>query len=188
MAHDLPLTTAQLIALGRVVAESSKTEAWVNFILNVLTRLNLFEFDLLIHRLKHHEKLQALKALGLKKLRSKKKQAKFSQIIDRLSNLNTDRNIAVHGQWEPIGGPTLGESLGGFGPDHELRPAHAVNRKGKGKTTNLSAKRLEDLADNIATHCEELVGFWTTNWLTSRQKEAIEAIWKRQGNPARFSP
>lgn len=105
------MTDKDLAALGSVVAESAHLESTLDLIILLITRMGESEYEVFMRGKMIGAKLEIVKELGVLKLRSKKRQRAWMQLIDGLKSLNSDRVIAVHGLWGPAGGYTRGNLM-----------------------------------------------------------------------------
>lgn len=153
------LTAAQRDALGCVVAESAAIEASVDTWLLHVSGLRSAHYALLTSGRMLSWKLSALKEIGVSRLRSQNRRRRFGALIDLLSSLNGERNIAVHGTWRPRGGHTLATL---FYPER-WGPGEAVQAR-NGAT--IRAERLAPLAQAMESRCAELDRLCNEFWVS----------------------
>jgi hypothetical protein len=155
------LTDDERAALGSVVVESANLEATVDLVLLHLTNLTHTAYEVLMGGRMLGAKLDALRVIGLAKLRSKKRKKAFTAIMDNLAHLNSQRTIAVHGIWGPDegGGVALNQLLG-FALGKRPGQATASHRKGV-----LKAAKLGSLSKKLNEGNSALFAYWRTVWL-----------------------
>jgi hypothetical protein len=153
------LTDAERAALGSVVAESANLESSVDFILLHLTNLTHTAYDAMMGGKMLGAKLDVLKAIGLAKLRSKKRKKTFNDLMGKLTSLNGQRTIAVHGIWGPEGHNAL-RWLVDIAQGKKL-PAAAKHKKGI-----LQAAKLETLAKKLSEENSALWSYWRAVWFS----------------------
>jgi hypothetical protein len=176
MASDF-LLSAEMSALGAVVAESAHLEDTLDRIIMGITHLKRRQYVALMSGRMFGAKLAILKELGLLKLRSKEnKKAVFSELMDQLSALNGERTIAVHGLWGPTGGTLsmLKARVSGKWTAANLPTGEAVHVKGK-KESKIKAERLTALATTIAEGRFKLFCFWRDNWMPRGNPEVASS-------------
>jgi hypothetical protein len=146
------LTVDQRAALGSLVAETTEMEGTVDVMIAIVTNLSTPQCAVLLEGRMISWKLEALKRLGLQKLKRKAQMKVFAHLVDSLSSLNSERNVAVHGLWQPQGGYTYA-LLAGITP---VGPSvAALKRRNAKSSTLLKADRLEQLAKGVReTHSD----------------------------------
>ena len=153
------LTDDERAALGSVVVESADLESRVDLILLHLTNLNYTAYEVLMGGRMLGAKLEALKIIGLAKLRSEKRKRAFAAIMGNLTSLNSQRTIAVHGSWGPEDGVPLNQLI-------EIaigkRPVVATASHKKGV---LKAAKLDLLSKKLSEGNKALYAYWRTVWL-----------------------
>jgi hypothetical protein len=147
------LTASQLEALGRVDVASASLEEQLDMVIYQMARLTRETFDVLVKERKLHDKMIMVRQLGLKKLRSADRQKEFKALMRRITTSNSQRNLVVHGNWQPDAGWSL---------EHEFEPPRAEVRAGD---RHFKAEKLSDLAEQMAQESEDLYEFWRRNWV-----------------------
>jgi hypothetical protein len=104
--------------------------------------------------------LDVLKIIGLAKLRSKKRKKAFNDLMGRLTSLNGQRTIAVHGIWEPEGNNAM-RWLMDIVQGKQLPAAAAKHKKGI-----LPAAKLETIARKLSDENTALWVFWRAVWFS----------------------
>jgi len=171
------LSQKEMAAIGSVVAESAQFERSLDrFIMNI-TRLNRAQYDVLVGTRMLGAKIAIFKELGMAKLRSKKRQRQFTQIMDDFTQLNAERVVAVHGMWGPTGGVTnelIDAIFTGRINQSQMPPAVVIHRKGRGRYFKMEAKSLDEIAQGFSDGIHELAKFWDPK-MYKRTEQAVEA-------------
>ena len=100
-AH-LVLSREQFAAIGELVVECSDLEMYLDGMLGEMLRLKKHQYDLLMEGAMLQRKLNLMCEIGTLKLKSKKRKTELSAIIGALKHCNSERVIAVHGNWETV--------------------------------------------------------------------------------------
>jgi hypothetical protein len=174
------LSEKQLAALGSLVVESAFLESLVDDLIQELSRLRDEQYALFTSRAMLAAKLDLLLQLGTMRLRSKRRQTKFSAIIIDLKTLNTERTTAVHGIWEPIYDKGTSDVFMTMSLIPIIVPrkvgARARHARG-GKVSGLSAERLDIVAQKISDGAQALRNFsahvWTRRKNVKRLAKAL---------------
>ena len=172
------LTTDQKTALGSLVFRAGELEHTIDWMFAALLRIDIGLYKKLAEDRMLGWKLDAFKAYGLTKLRTKRDRQRFAEIMDELKGLNGERTIAVHGEWLPGGtGVTLAE-LFRLGP---FRPAVAKhNRRGSAKVSELKAERLEAIAGRLDHSTGALAHFFMDRLIRPRARSALRRASSRE--------
>jgi hypothetical protein len=165
-----PLTLQQRAALGSVVVESANLEDQMNLILGHLLRLSGDEYDVLLGGQMLNRKLEVLREIGKLKIKPKKHLARLIQILDKFTNLNSDRNTVVHGRWGPPGG--LWQLNWIMEGPPKGTPTVAMHKKGK-KVRTFNADDLEATARAIAEANSELRQWYMKDFIKPRVKRSL---------------
>jgi hypothetical protein len=163
-AKDI-LTKEQLAALGEIAVESAHLEGTVDRMIRVVLRIEPDEFDILIGSRMLGRKIDVLKTCGLVRLAGKKRKRRryrFTVLMDRIKQLISQRAIAIHGDWGPEGGISLGDLMAG-----KWVPGTA---EAKLKKSAMKSGELEKLADAFNEADIELWKFAGENWLFRAMK------------------
>lgn len=160
------LDDPQRAALGAVVAESSYLEAQIEMWLARLARIRPEDLEILVPRSAMlGTKINILSKLGEKRLRSKKKQKEFHDIVHRITNHNTERRNSVHGTWWHTKAKGIIDAARGLRGDPEAR--HASGGR-------ISAREMMKLADKISETYWDLFDFGIANWLVPARVRALK--------------
>jgi hypothetical protein len=151
----------QLAAIGLVAAESSSLEGTVDLTLSILTGLADEECSILFGGKTLGPKLDIVKELGLRRLRSQETKKTLTAIIDLLSSLISERNAVVHGTWQPKDGFTLAYLA------QMTKPAEveAVLRRRNGSVRKVNAENLDELARRLSEAHSALFHFAMDHWI-----------------------
>ena len=158
-----PLTTEQLAALGSIAMESAYLEDLIDMLIGEITKLSDEQLRAILHGAMLAAKLDILKGLAALKLKSKSKREKISSIIAQLKHLNSQRAIAIHGQWRSLQKFTLSDLVKGL--NIEIGNAEATHVRGGKKPSKLNASKLQDLADGISEYRDQLFQFSLYEWI-----------------------
>lgn len=144
---QLILKHDQLAAIGLVAAASASLEATIELSLSFLTGLDEDECGLLLTGKTLGPKLELLKRLGLRRLKSAEAQGAFAAMMDSLSSLIGERNAVIHGTWQPKDGFTFA-FLAQLNTPVEVE---AVLKKRNGNVQKVNAENLGSLADRLSS-------------------------------------
>lgn len=171
MTSKSVLTTEQLAAIGSIAVESAYLEDFVDFMIAWLAGLPDEQLSILIPRAMLDGKLDILRNLGIIKLRSKRRKEEFQQIIAKLKELNSQRNIAVHGNWQSKEMHRLSDIGKGI-------PVQIGNAEARGKKQNsvLHASKLQTVAISIADYREKLFHFCFDTWVNPSIRRSVARV------------
>jgi len=158
-----PLTTEQLAALGSIAMESAYLEDLVDMLIGEIAKLSDAQFRALLPGAMLAAKLDILHDLAILKLKSKTKIEKFGLIIAKLKHLNSQRTIAIHGQWQSLERISFAELA--QGASFKLGNAEATHVRGKKQPSKLHASKLHDIADGISEYRDQLFHFCLQSWI-----------------------
>jgi hypothetical protein len=164
MRTNLILNREQLEALGLLVGEFARLEATLDLLIMDLARLSEEQYALFMQGKTLGAKLSTLRAIGVQKLKSQEKTDVFVGLLEELARLNSERNLAVHGIWQPKGGFTLAFIARAF----NTTEAEAVHKKG-----TLKAERLSELVNQLDAAHSSLYRFWNDTWLKPRVRRSL---------------
>jgi hypothetical protein len=160
MLNWYPLSVEERATLGAVVYEAALLDSSVDECIRSLAGIDKDVFGITVGQKTLGQKLDIAKQLGLLKF-ARATQPTFASLMKHLTDANSDRNIAVHGLWEPEGGHTL-ETM--FGPT--TAPVEAILPKRAGKQgRKLKAAVIEKLAVSIRNGRAALWKFVLENWV-----------------------
>jgi hypothetical protein len=94
----VPQDPARHEKLGRFLESWGALESSLTILLTYLTGLRLGQAELIFMRLGTKNALDLLNALGQRKLAEDSSNA-LTNLLERISKMNTKRNILVHGEW-----------------------------------------------------------------------------------------
>jgi hypothetical protein len=142
-----PLTTEQLAALGSIAMKSVYLEDLVDMLIREILKLSDEQFRVLLPGAMLAAKLDILNDLAILQFKSKSKKENVSSIISKLKHFNSQRTIAIHGQWQSLEMISLADIAGGA--PIKLGNAEARHVRGKKQPSKLHASKLQDTADSI---------------------------------------
>jgi hypothetical protein len=171
------LTTKQLAALGAVVAEAARIESILDGMLQYLSKLTPAQYaafnsgTTMLGR-----KIEILRVFGEESLLTEKRRAALNRILDSIAELNRERVVFVHGQWNPDppppnAGPISIQKFFGIG----VKPTgkgFAVLGKGN-KTKTLTAARLHATAAELRKAYNKLRYFWRTHLIMPKLRQEL---------------
>lgn len=158
-----PLTTEQLAALGRITLESAYLERLVDTLIMEIAKLSDEQFRALLPGAMLAAKLEILNNLAILKLKSKSKKEKIGSIISKLKHLNSQRTIAIHGQWQSLEKISFADFA--KGDSIRIGNAEATHVRGNRQPSKLHVSKLQDIADGISEYCNQLADFCLLLWI-----------------------
>jgi hypothetical protein len=165
-----PLTEDQLAQIGLIAVESARVEDLVDFMVAKLFGLSRDKLRLLMPTTMLAGKLDVFGEIGVLKLKSAKKKNEFKKILAQLKHFNSQRVVAIHGQWQfnLEGSMSLAQFVKQGGVKLERGDAKATHIKGRGTSSTLRADELENTAKEIARYHAKLWHFCLDAWLGPR--------------------
>jgi hypothetical protein len=160
MLNWYPLSNEERATLGAVVYETALLDSSVDECIRSLAGIDRDVFGIIVGQRTLGQKIDIARRLGLLRF-APAMQPSFASLMVHLTDANSDRNIAVHGLWEPEGGHTL-ETM--FGPTTPPAEATLPKRAGKGDR-KLKATAIEKLAIRIRNGRGTLWKFVLENWV-----------------------
>lgn len=179
----LLLEQEELASLGSVAAESAYLESTVDEGIKVIANLSDAQYEIFTAKTMLGTKLEMLHALGDLRIRAKNRKRRFGAIISKLKHLNQERSLAIHGLWEPVYDKGDGMTLHLYflGPEHWPVRIGAKARNSKTKElSQLTAKRLDNLAEDLWVETMALHGFISEVWEGKRKRLHVARALARQ--------
>lgn len=172
------MTAEQRAALGSVVGNSAALEQLIDLCLVLFLGLTTQDLVVLVGERTLGPKIELVREIGTKKFRSARKQSHFKAIMDRIASLNGERNAAVHGTWQPVGGFTFLYLAFEFG-NNPTSPVEAIKTR-RGKEQKILGARLQRLSEEISEAEDALREFVNKNWIRPRAIQSNRAKQRRQ--------
>lgn len=175
----LILTKDQLAAVGSVAVESTFCEEFVELFIWALLGVRERQGKFLTAPLQMNSRLDLLSSLMKVRLRSATKRLAFTDLISRLREANSERNVIVHGSWEPDGVSAHRVWKDGA----EKHPA-AIAKKHRlnSPPVTMSATLIEKSALKIAALTWELMGV-ARAWETETKRQALRRKYASKSAP-----
>ena len=176
MISRLFLSEDQLAAIGSIAVESSYLESSID---EIICRIAHFDDDLasvfMPNAMMGH-KITIIKSLAARSLKTKKKKlSQFTQLMEKVASINSERVAAVHGLWEPP--PSRPSGMMAF--FNNLPPDWQATAKNprKQNAQPLQAARLEHIAAEISKLHLVLHYFALKEWpaLKTRAKSQLKS-------------
>jgi len=156
MLTKFMLTVEERAAIGDLVAASAWLESVVGILIEQLAKLERHAFGALVEGAMLGKKLEALQTLGDYRIESESMKEEFHSLLERARSLNSERNIVVHGQWQPKGGASLGDY---FGWQPGEKPMEFVQTRRIKGDKSLDASRVVVLGEEFHLLGDELLMF-----------------------------
>jgi hypothetical protein len=172
----IPLTGGQLAAIGSIAVESACLENLVETLIRDMTKVPDEVLREMLSGAMLAKKLKIFKEVVSLKTKSKSKKQEFAKTIDRLEHLNSQRTIAVHGQWKSLQKFT---SFADFANGLQLEMGNAEAtlppRREKKQSPRLQAKNLQQIADEIGECSDKLFLLALDDWIRPAAVRALRS-------------
>lgn len=155
------MSQEQLAEIGSIALESTECEVTVESILWALAGLDKERGPLFTQNMQMNARLELLSSLGKARLADGPLLDEFSSIISTLKELNSKRNNVIHGSWGAW--ITIKELLSQRGTSLNIVPK-AIKRRPNKAPTELSAKELSGLPEQISQTTDALINFVKRAW------------------------
>jgi hypothetical protein len=162
------LSQEQLAALGEIAVASTELESSVGAQISMALNLKRDDYEVIVGPMSLSTRLEALRKLGLARIKGKKTKEKFQRHIEHLKTLVAHRNTVIHGWWRPMGkGLRLWDVMAYWSGRFKPPGVEVRNKK-----RSFDAAKLEQLANDIDAGNEMLFKIGTSSWLKGKYKEA----------------
>jgi hypothetical protein len=182
---SLMLTKDQLAAIGSVVVESTFCQELVESVIWGATKLKEDQGKYFTGPLQMNSLLELMGSVAKPKLRSNKKRAALTSLISRMKEANNERNIIVHGSWQPDGVGVIKVMQDGA---DKHPPAVVVKHRLNSPPLVSSAVHNEKTAIKIAALSWELMGVLDIEIREPSPKKSSLEPPARSRNPVRTQP
>ena len=153
------MSSEQLAEIGSLALESTDCEVMVESLIWDLAGMDPDSGKLFTHGMQMNTRLETLSSLGKARLSSDDQLEKFAAIISTLKDLNSKRNMVIHGIWGAW--MTLREIA--LSPQSKPTPK-AFKRRPNKSPLELSAADLHGMPEAIARATAALRGFAEKAW------------------------
>ena len=153
------LNVEQLAEIGSIALESTECEITVESLIWALAGLEPEVGVLFTQGLQMNSRLELLSALGKARLSKDEDIERYAGIISKLKELNSRRNLVIHGSWGAW--VALRDIAQNPGVPPETK---AIKRTRKGVPVELYAAELKGTPESFAKATNELRAFAETAW------------------------
>lgn len=161
------LSERQLAILGELAVASTHLEGTAGSQIALTLRLGEEDAETNITPMNLSTRLEALRKLGLARIKTKRRKEEFQKHIEHLKTLAVQRNTVIHGWWRPKGRMTLFDMMAIWAGRYK---PHGVEARNKKRVFN--AEKLEELAKELDEGAEKLFRIAVSSWLKNRYQEA----------------
>lgn len=155
---EVIMTEPHLAAIGMVVIESTYLERMVERLIWWLCRLNPQQGKFFTARTQMDARLELLSDLAKPRIADPTRLAVFTKLIADLKNVNTERDVMVHGLWTPK--PQLPIATSGI-MEWQIT---SIKERPKVAPLTMSPDQIVEVAKRISSGYFDLASFATKEW------------------------
>jgi hypothetical protein len=168
MSMHWTLSAEELADIAKVTVESAVLESTIDFWLHRILGIKEKEYRILIGSATIGPKIRMFNEIVAPRLRSRLRIEALKNGVKEMNRLIPERNVVVHGEWNPLGAVSTLEALGST---LDPKQAWGLVAKSAKSTKTVSLSRLPKLAEEIAEANANLHLFCIQTFSDLRQRK-----------------